>query len=302
MSSARSSRGIRLVLELGHLVHHREEVAGVAQVVVRIDVRLPHVVAVGERRQRRHLGHEPHDLLVADVGVLDLRRVGIERREGADRGDEHAHRVGVVAEALHERLDVLVHERVDRDLVRPRVELGLRRQLAVDQEVGDLEVGRLLRQLLDRVAAVLQHAVVAVEVGDGRATRRRVHERRVVRHQAEVVVGDLDLAQRGGADRAVLDRDLVRLARPVVRDGQRVGSRSLRHRRSWSAPQFPYLHYGSDGPQAVSTELAIAPMHDAAMLTRSRRAAPRASRGTSGDRMPTANRATAQTAASPPRM
>ena len=41
-------------------------------------------------------------------------------------------------------------------------------QLAVDQQVGDLEVGRLLGQLLDRVAAVAQDAGVAVELGDGR--------------------------------------------------------------------------------------------------------------------------------------
>ena len=53
-------------------------------------------------------------------------------------------------------LDVLVHERVDRDLVRPLVELRLRRQLAVDEQVGDLEVGRLLGELLDRIAAVLE--------------------------------------------------------------------------------------------------------------------------------------------------
>ena len=217
--------GIRLVLELGHLVHHRQEVAGVAQVVVRIDVRLAHGVAVRERGERRHLGDEPDDLLVADVGVLDLRRVGIERRQRADRGDEHPHRVRVVAEALHERLDVLVHERVDRDLVGPLVELGLRRQLAVDQQVGDLEVGRLLRELLDRVAAVLEDPVVAVDVGDRRAARRGVHERRVVGHQAEVVLGDLDLAQSERADRPVLDRDLVRLARPVVGDRQRVRRR-----------------------------------------------------------------------------
>ena len=130
----------------------------------------------------------------------------------------------VVAEALHELLDVLVHEGVDRDLVRPLVELRLRRQLAVEQQVGDLEVGRLLGELLDRIAAVLEDALVAVDEGDRAAARRRVHERRVVGHQPEVVVVDLDLAQVGGADRAVLDRDLVLLAGPVVGDGQRVGA------------------------------------------------------------------------------
>ncbi len=52
---------------------------------------------------------------------------GIERRERPDGGHEHAHRVGVVAEALHEVLDVLVHEGVDRDLIDPARQLGLDR-------------------------------------------------------------------------------------------------------------------------------------------------------------------------------
>ena len=134
--------GIRLVLELGHLVEHVEEVAGVAQVVVRIDVRLPHRVPERERRERRHLRDQADHVEVAELLVVDLVRVGIERRQRAGRREQHPHRVRVVAEALHEALDVLVHERVDRDLVRPLVELRLVRELAVDEQVGDLEVGR----------------------------------------------------------------------------------------------------------------------------------------------------------------
>src|SRR5207244_6511269 len=65
---------VRLVLELGHLVEHVQEVAGVAQVVVRIDVRLPHVVAEREGGERRHLRDQSDDLHVADVLVLDPDR------------------------------------------------------------------------------------------------------------------------------------------------------------------------------------------------------------------------------------
>ncbi len=99
---------------------------------------------------------------------------------------------------------------------------ALARQLAVDQQVGDLQVAGLLGQLLDRVAAVLEDALVTIDVGDRRATGGGIHERRVVGHQTEVVVVDLDLAQLGGADRLVLDRDLVGLAGAVVDDRQRV--------------------------------------------------------------------------------
>ena len=58
------------------------------------------------------------------------------------------------------------------DLVLPGLELLRGRQLAVDQQVGDLEVGGVLGQLLDRVAPVAQDAGVAVDVGD-RAARAR---------------------------------------------------------------------------------------------------------------------------------
>ena len=66
---------------------------------------------------------------------------------------------------------LLVHHRVVGDAV---VELGLLRrgrQLAVEQQVADLEEVAVLGQLLDRVAAIEQHALVAVDVGD-LATRR----------------------------------------------------------------------------------------------------------------------------------
>ena len=251
---------VRLVLELGHLEQHVQEVAGVPQVVVRIDVRLAHVVAVRERRERRHLGDQPDDVRVADVRVLDLRGVRIEGREGADRGLQHPHRVGVVAVALHELLHVLVHERVDRDLVRPLVQLRLVRQLAVHEQVGDLEVRRLLGELLDRIAAVLEDALVAVDVGDRRSTRGRVHEGRVIRHQAEVVVVDLDVAQCQRADRPVLDRHLVRATGAVVRDREGLGRRgyAVTARSGLFLGAHTYIvGHGAAGAQPVSTAVAI---------------------------------------------
>ena len=82
--------------------------------------------------------------------------------------------------AVHEALaEVLVDIGVVADLFRPGLELGGVRQLAVDQQVRHFEVGRLLRQLLDRVAAVAQNAGVAVEIGDGASRQGGRHERRV---------------------------------------------------------------------------------------------------------------------------
>jgi hypothetical protein len=61
--------------------------------------------------------------------------------------------------------------------VHPLVELGLVRQLTVQQQVGDLQERGALGQLLDRVAAVLEDPGVAVDVGDGAAAGGRVDAR-----------------------------------------------------------------------------------------------------------------------------
>ncbi len=115
---------------------------------------------------------------------------------------------------------------MERDLLDPAVELGRRRQLAEEEQIRHLEERPVLGQLLDRVAPVAQDALVAVDEGDAAPARRRVLERRVVGHQAEVGLGGLDLPQVHGADGAVLDGDLVLLARAVVGDCQGVGHRS----------------------------------------------------------------------------
>ena len=107
-----------------------------------------------------------------------------------------------------------------------RSSCGRGRQLAEDQQVGDLEEGGALAELLDRVAAVFEDAGGAVDVGDRGAAGGGVGEGRVVGHQPEFVLVDLDLPQVEAAHGPVLDRQLVGLAGAVVGDGQRVGGRS----------------------------------------------------------------------------
>ena len=216
---------VRLVLHFRLLEHHREEVLGEVEVVVRVDVGQPHVVAVGEGGERRHLGDQPHRGHVALFGVVDLLRVGVEGGERTDAGEQHPHRVRVVAEALEELLEVLVDEGVVGDVVGPAVELGAGRQLAEDQQVGDLEEARALAELLDRVAAVFEDPRLAVDVGDRRAAGGRVGERRVVGQHAEFVLGDLDLAQVHRPHGPVGDRQLVGPAGAVVGDREGVRAR-----------------------------------------------------------------------------
>src|SRR5436309_6842885 len=206
------------VLELGHLEHHREEVPRVGEVVVRVDVRLAERVTVGEGGDGRHLGEQAVRLHAPRLGIVDAPRVGVEGRERAHGGDQHAHRVRVVAEPVHELLDVLVHDGVHGDVVRPLRQVVGGGELALDQEVGGLQERALLGELLDRVAAVEEHARVAVDVGDAAGARGGVREGGVVGDEPQ-------RAQVGGTDRAVLDRDLVPPPGAVVGDGERL----LRH-------------------------------------------------------------------------
>ena len=62
-------------------------------------------------------------------------------------------------EGVEEVAHLLADERVVRHLGDEPIELLPRRQLAPDQEVGDLEEGRVLGELLDRVSAIAEDAL-----------------------------------------------------------------------------------------------------------------------------------------------
>jgi hypothetical protein len=49
-------------------------------------------------------------------------------------------------------------------------------ELAVDEQPGDLEVRRVLRDILDRIPAIAQDALLAIDVGDRTPGGGRVHE------------------------------------------------------------------------------------------------------------------------------
>ena len=53
---------VRDVGWLAHLEQHGQEIGGVGQPIVWVDVRLALLMAVGERPESRHLGDQPGDL------------------------------------------------------------------------------------------------------------------------------------------------------------------------------------------------------------------------------------------------
>jgi hypothetical protein len=87
-----------------------------------------------------------------------------------------------------------VHIRVGHDGVCPSGELLLSRQLAVDEEEGDLEKGRFLCELLNGVPAIAQQPVLAVGEGDCALAHGRV---------GEADVEQLELRCAGGAQQVV---------------------------------------------------------------------------------------------------
>ena len=123
--------GVGLEPRLGDLPEHGEEVGGEVERVVGVDEGHPDAEAVRGGGQRRHLGDQTDDLLVPGLRIEDVLGVEVEGRQRGDGRDEHAHGMGVVVEALEEALaDVLVDERVVRDVVAPFGELLLVGQLA----------------------------------------------------------------------------------------------------------------------------------------------------------------------------
>src|SRR5712691_8421307 len=131
-------------------------------------------------------------------------------------------------EAVQELLDALVDEGVMGDVVGPLLQLPSGGQLAAQDQVGSLQIIALLGQLLDWIAAVAQDAGVAINESDAALAQRRIVERRVVTHQAEIAPVGLDLAQVQSADGAIFDGEFVLLTRAVVGDAERLPARRRR--------------------------------------------------------------------------
>lgn len=180
---------------------------------------------VGKGRNRRHFRNQPVDLPLPDLGVEEALCLWIEGGESGDRADEHPHGMRIVPESFHELLDVLMDKGVVADCFSPFLTLGMRGQFAFQKKICYFqERCRMFCQLLNRIPAVPEDSLVAVDVRDTALDRCRVHERGIVGHQSKVGILDLDLSEINRPDRFVFDRDFVLLASSVVGDRE-----SIRH-------------------------------------------------------------------------
>ena len=119
----------------------------------------------------------------------------------------------VVAETLQEFPEVLVHVGVVRDVVHELIVLLLVRQLAVPQQPRYLEKRCILSQLLDRIAAIPQNSLVAIDESDGAAAGGGVEEGWIVAYKTQIVgVVGLYFLQIRRPDSVLGDRNRVSLA------------------------------------------------------------------------------------------
>jgi len=194
--------GIDFVGLAGHREHHLQEVRTVGEVVLWIDERLADRLLVAVRGNRRQLGEQTVDRDFNLPRVAGVERVLIKGGKRADSGREDRHRMRVAREAAEELAHFFVQHRVAENCAAERVELFLRGQFAVDQEVGNFEEIAVSRQVLDVIAAITQDAAVAVEerhAAHGRAgVRVALVEGDAARHRQQL--GDIDAAFLLAAD------------------------------------------------------------------------------------------------------
>ena len=162
---------------------------------------------------------------------MDVLGFRVESAQRAKRRDQRAHRVRILGHRVEQAGDPRRRHPILVNHPRPVAQLGRGRQLALQQQVGGLEIRALFGELLDRIPAVSEDALVAVDIGDAAATGRRVDERWVIADQPEVLRAGAHLAQVRGADRPVLDRELGGAAGTVVGQRQRVRHRVAGARR-----------------------------------------------------------------------
>src|SRR5262245_43378292 len=125
--------------------------------------------------------------------------------------------MGIVVEAVNELFDILMNDGVKSNIMCPLFQLRLGGKFSVKNQVGSFEISTFLRQLFNGVTSVQKDSFFAINKGNLALTGRRIHKRGVITHQAKITFRDLDLAQVCGANRAVLNGNLITPACPIIR-------------------------------------------------------------------------------------
>ncbi len=164
--------------------HHSQEVLAVAQVVLRIDEGLADRFLVGVGRNRRQLGHQPVDgQSDTCLGSRGIQRILVEGAQGTDDRAEDGHRMGVTRKAVVERPHVFVQHGMPPERGAELLQLLCVGKLSMDQQIAYLDEVAGFAELLDRISAIPQYPLLAIEIGDCALSRPGVDVAFVERDQ-----------------------------------------------------------------------------------------------------------------------
>src|SRR5919107_4057707 len=129
--------------------------------------------------------------------------------------------MGIMMKAVYVFFYILVNDGMNSNVANPIRELGFAGQFTIENQVSSFQVSALLRQLFNRIAAIAQNTLIAINIGDLALAGRGIHKTRIVADQP-IIVGNFYLKQIGGLDRAILNRDIVFLPGSIIDDRQSV--------------------------------------------------------------------------------
>ena len=200
--------------------HHLQEIFHVTQGVDGIHVGMADGVLVRIGDDGRHLRDQAHGRKLAVGGVVDVEGIVVEGGECPDDTHQHTHGMRVGTIAVHETPDTLMHHGVTPHQNVEVLPFPGRGQLAAQQQVADLEIAAAFRQLLDGIAAIEKHALLAIDVGNRAAATGGGRETRVVSEVAELLGHAFDVDDRPAMG-ALEHRCLDAVAGGIVRQGYR---------------------------------------------------------------------------------
>src|SRR5680860_1237076 len=157
---------VHLVIFARNRKTHLQEIGRVIEIVSRINKWLANRILVGHGGNRRQLCNHTDRRNIPLDGIVDVCRVVIKSGEGADDPHEDSHRVGIAPEPGEETVHLLVNHRVHGYTLRKILELRLRWQFTVKQQMAGFEEVSIFRELVDRVAAVKQDSFLAIDICD----------------------------------------------------------------------------------------------------------------------------------------
>ncbi|CAI8166668.1 MAG: Uncharacterised protein [Synechococcus sp. CC9902] len=147
------------------LSEHVEKVGGVSQIVPGLDGILPFSDQLEGRHHRRNLGNQTNNSVIDVLGVIN-GPAGIKQPQGSRTRLQRIHRVATGREALHHVPNTEADPAVHLHCMLKISKLIRAGQVTPDQQVGRFQKTAVGRQILHRVTAIGEQALLTIDVAD----------------------------------------------------------------------------------------------------------------------------------------